>query len=83
LTAFLVVQWPFAVFLPSPAARNPLFGSHYFDYVTDPTKYSYQFDVLEKTARQFWTAMGFALLAAALSARLGLALATGLRRLQR
>jgi hypothetical protein len=31
---FFLAQWPFASFLMSPAARNPVFGAIYFDYNT-------------------------------------------------
>jgi len=34
LSTFLVVQWPFATFLMSPAARNWFFGTTYNDYGT-------------------------------------------------
>lgn len=36
LVVFLAVEWPFADFLMSPAARNWFFGSIYFDYLTSP-----------------------------------------------
>ncbi|HVR63042.1 MAG TPA: hypothetical protein VMU50_14165 [Polyangia bacterium] len=32
--AFFLSQWPFAAFLMSPGARNPVFGAIYFDYNT-------------------------------------------------
>jgi hypothetical protein len=34
LSTFLVVQWPFATFLMTPAARNWVFGTTYMDYGT-------------------------------------------------
>jgi hypothetical protein len=36
LIAFLAVQWPFANFLMTPAARNVLFISHRMPYSADP-----------------------------------------------
>jgi hypothetical protein len=36
---FFVVQWPFATFLMSPAARNAFFGAIYFDYNSPPHSY--------------------------------------------
>ena len=36
---FFAVQWPFATFLMSPAARNRFFGAIYFDYNTRPGSY--------------------------------------------
>ena len=32
---YMAVQWPFADFLQSPLARNPIFGSHYFGYFSN------------------------------------------------
>ena len=48
----LAVQWPFADFLQSPAARNWIFGSAYFDYLTGPASYQrrYLFFLIEPTA---------------------------------
>src|SRR5882757_471052 len=40
---FFVVQWPFATFLMSPAARNYVFGAIYFDYFTPPTSYYWRY----------------------------------------
>jgi hypothetical protein len=37
LIAFLIVQWPFADFLMTPAARNALFVSHRMPYSVDPS----------------------------------------------
>ena len=37
LAVFAAVQWPFADFLMSPAARNWVFGTGYFGYYTRPT----------------------------------------------
>jgi hypothetical protein len=64
LATFFAVQWPFADFLLSPAARNPIFGQAYFWYgdtanlLRDP----YVFVAMEKTRGEFWivTAASFA-----------------------
>jgi hypothetical protein len=37
LVAFIAVQWPFADFLMSPAARNWFFASHRMPYSVDPS----------------------------------------------
>ena len=34
--AFIAVQWPFADFMMTPAARNWFFGSGYLDFATPP-----------------------------------------------
>jgi hypothetical protein len=36
LATFLAVQWPFADFLVSPAARNWVFGTHHIPYMVPP-----------------------------------------------
>jgi hypothetical protein len=40
MVTFIAVQWPFAEFLISPAARNRIFGSIYFGY-SDPANVAY------------------------------------------
>jgi hypothetical protein len=44
LATFLVVQWPFANFLMSPAARNWFFGTTYVDYGTPSTSLYARFE---------------------------------------
>ena len=79
------VQWPWAEFLQSPAARNPLFGSAYFDYLTGPTSYQrrYLFFQREPTLTAFWTQMALALVCAVLTTRLGIAAGNWMRKVQR
>jgi hypothetical protein len=36
LAVFVAVQWPFANFMMTPAARNWIFGSGYLDFLTPP-----------------------------------------------
>ncbi|MBI4906201.1 MAG: hypothetical protein HY820_21380 [Acidobacteria bacterium] len=43
---FLAVQWPFADFLQSPAARNAFFGAKYFGYYTHPNSALFQYRFL-------------------------------------
>jgi hypothetical protein len=43
---FYLVQWPFASFLMSPAARNYFFGAIYFDYFTPPGSYYWRHQFL-------------------------------------
>jgi len=40
------VQWPFATFLMSPAARNYFFGAIYFDYYTWPESHYWRYQFL-------------------------------------
>jgi len=81
----LAVQWPFATFLQSPAARNRVFGSHYVAYMLLPTSYTatHRFVPVEPTAAVFWRNLALAFVIAPLSARVGLAIGEWLRRLRR
>ena len=85
LVSFVVVQWPFANFLMSPAARNRIFGMAYFGYF-DPAGFLYDpyaFIASEKTRGAFWLTMAFAVVAAMVTSRLGLAWGDWMRRMRR
>lgn len=75
LGVFIAVQWPFADFLMTPASRNWFFGSHYFDYLTPPTAYSFRnlFYSFEGSAGAFWKGMAEALALAVVTTRIGVA----------
>ena len=81
----LVVQWPWAIFLESPMARNAFFGMDYLDYLTPPTTYyaRHLFTPIEMTSSAFWTEMGMAVAAAILTSRIGLSLGLWLRQVRR
>lgn len=81
----MAVEWPFATFLMSPASRNWVFGTNYFDYNLHPQSYyvRHQFVTLEKTPARFWSEMAAALAAATLTIRLGLAWGNWMRRIRR
>lgn len=81
---FTAVQWPFASFLLSPAARNRIFGMAYFAYF-DPATFlydPYKFDTSE-THAQFVKLMIMALVFSVVTARLGLAWGDWMRRMRR
>jgi hypothetical protein len=82
---FMAVQWPFASFLMSPASRNWVFGTTYFDFNLHPQSYyvRHQFVTLEKTPAQFLKEMVASLAAATLMIRLGLAWGNWMRRIRR
>ena len=88
-TVFLVLlvaaQWPFADFLMSPASRNWVFGTIYFDYNTHPrSRYLRNLFVpLEKTAMGFWAEMAIALASAIVTTRLGMSWGNWMRRIRR
>src|SRR5262249_22919522 len=55
VAVFVAVQWPFATFLMSPAARNRFFGAIYFDYNLHPSSsyVRYLFFPTEPSAAEF------------------------------
>lgn len=84
LATFALVQWPFANFLMSPLARNRLFGTIYFGYFEHPSwlRHQYRFWPTGGVSH-FVLVMAMALVAALLGSRLGLAIATWMRRIKR
>ena len=84
LACLLAVQWPFASFLASPAARNAFFGANYLDYLTAPTSLMARHAFLENGGvREFWMGIVWALLWSILSVRLGLNRGAALSKVQR
>jgi hypothetical protein len=85
LISFVAVQWPFASFLMTPAARNWFFGMAYFAYF-DPANFfydPYKFQFAEKTPGQFLGWMGAAVVVSMITARLGFSLGDWMRRMRR
>jgi hypothetical protein len=84
LGVFMAVQWPFADFLQSPAARNWFFHTNVFDYATRPdwSNIRYVFIASDPPA-VFLKGMSMALLAAILTTRLGFAWGDWMRRVRR
>lgn len=82
--SFLGVQWPFADFLMTPAARNRIFGMAYFAYF-DPANFLYNPYKFEghETRGHFWMIMGLALVVSVITSRLGFAWGDWMRRLRR
>jgi len=82
--SFLAVQWPFADFLMTPAARNRIFGMGYFAYFDPATiLYNpYKFH-LDDTPGQFWKFMAMAVVFSVITARLGFAWGDWMRRMRR
>lgn len=74
LASFVAVEWPFANFLQSPAARNWVFGTQYFPFFVplDDEWVRYVFTQVESSASEFWVCMALAI--AILSSRAGLSL---------
>jgi hypothetical protein len=82
--AFLVVQWPFAWFLMSPASRNWIFGTAYFAYA-DPAFITYDPYAFKRAAAPgaFALAMAIALVGSVVTTRLGLGWSDWMRRVRR
>jgi hypothetical protein len=84
LAAFVAAQWPFADFLLSPQARNPIFGTIYFGYF-DPANLTYnpyRF-IAHGTSIQFLSGMAIALLSSIVFCCIGMALGAWLKTVQR
>jgi hypothetical protein len=64
LAVFMAVQWPFADFLMTPAARNWFFGAHYMDFSTSPRSGYARFVFFDReaTVAQFWRGLSVAAL---------------------
>lgn len=85
LAAFLAVQWPFAIFLVSPASSNWFFGTKYFAYFALPNGFDVRhlFVPIDYAAFGFWRIMAEAVLFAILSSRLGTAAGEWVRAIRR
>ncbi len=80
----LAVEWPFAEFLMSPAARNRFFGTMYFWYGLSPTSFGARNLFLpSESVSAFWRGIGMAVGLATLSIRLGLSRGEWMRRIRR
>jgi hypothetical protein len=84
LAVFALVQWPFAGFLMTPAARNGFFGTKYFGYYVSPQGMMarYRFVVTE-AGGLFWKEAFTALITAVLTTWLGLGWGNWMRRIRR
>jgi hypothetical protein len=89
VTTLLAVQWPFAEFLLSPAARNPFFAADQWDYSATLGPWRYQYWGLDRDATGHWSAFGFwkgiglALACATISAWIGIKRGRWMRGVQR
>jgi len=82
---FFAVQWPFADFMMSPAARNAFFGSGYLDFSTPPRSplAQYQYFVREPTASMFWRNMAIAAVLAWFMAWIGMLAGRAMQKVRR
>jgi hypothetical protein len=83
LGTFAAVQWPFAAFLSSSAARNRFFGTIYFGYNVNPLGRYARYQFVPEVPSDFWQNLALAIVIAVLCIRIGLAYGDRLRRIQR
>jgi hypothetical protein len=85
LSASLAVNWPFAYFMMSPYSRNWVFAMNEFGYSVPPSQYhrAWELQAYEKTRVEFWVGMLVALVATAISARIGMLWGDWMRRIRR
>lgn len=85
LAILVAVEWPFATFLNSPAARNWFFAPNNFPYFAAPESASvrYVFRRMDNSAAEFWRNMGLAFLSSVVSMWLGIVFGNWLRRVRR
>jgi hypothetical protein len=84
LGVFAAVQWPFASFLASPAARNWFFGSKYFGYFVAPGSLPARFGFFRtETGAAFWQQAALALITAICTSWLGLWWGNWMQRIRR
>jgi hypothetical protein len=83
--AFVVVQWPFADFMMTPAARNWFFGSGYLDFATPPRSplARYEFFYREADRATFWRGMLIAAMIAWFMAWVGMHAGRAMQKVRR
>jgi len=85
MAILIVVEWPFATFLMSPAARNPLFATIDFPYFTLPTSPTVRhvFVHWEQSGGEFWRNMGLGFLFSVISMWIGIYWGEWLKKVRR
>jgi hypothetical protein len=84
LAVLAAVQWPFANFLMSPAARNWFFGAKYFGYYVSPNSLYLRYLFLPtESGSALWSELTWTLATAILTTRLGLATGNWMQRIRR
>ena len=83
LATFAAVQWPFANFLNSPAARNWFFGTQYFGYNTNPLSLYARYQFVTERPADAWREGALAFAFTLVLIRIGLAYGDRLHRIRR
>jgi hypothetical protein len=83
--AFVAVQWPFANFMMTPAARNWFFGSGYLDFATPPRSplARYEFFYRDADGWMFWRGMALAGIVAWFMAWIGMHAGRAMQKVRR
>jgi hypothetical protein len=82
--SLIAVEWPFASFLMTPAAKNRFFGAGYLDYGTPSWSHAALREFLNpEHGLVLWKGLAVAMLYAALSTWIGVALGKWMRKVQR
>ena len=79
----LLVHWPFAEFMLSPAARNFIFAADQWPYMYEPREWRYEFWDPDASTSRLLIEIGAAMMAGTLSARIGIAWGNFTRRIMR
>ncbi len=82
IAVLATVQWPFATFLVSPAARNKFFGTIYHDYSARPQSFQVR-GIFVPAELNFPVMMALAFVLAIVTTRIGLAWGSWMRTLRR
>lgn len=85
LAILIAVEWPFATFLMSPAARNRFLAPNDFPYFALPSSFNVRhvFVKWEQTSGVFWRNMGIAFGVSVLSMWIGIFFGNWLKRVKR
>jgi hypothetical protein len=83
LVTFAAVEWPFAIFLQSPEARNWFFGTKYFGYNVNPISRYAQYQFANEAPSETWRQAALAFAISLVLLRIGFAYGDRLRRIRR
>jgi len=85
LAILIAVEWPFATFLMSPAARHWFLAPNDFPYFAPPTSPTVRhvFVTWEATPAEFWRNIGLAFMFSVVSMRIGITFGNWLSRVKR
>jgi hypothetical protein len=83
VVVLVAAQWPFAIFLSSPASHGWVFGTDYYPYFAHPDWYSVRGELIPESSTDLAIGMIEAVVAGAISAWIGLVLGDALAKVRR